>query len=132
MKRQRKGKIINQSSTAAFMGNAGIVETDGSRRAVTGAALQRVEDRRLGADQVHRRRPRPVGINVNAIGPGVTLTEAAKRRPRGDDGQLPDVQRPEGAAAGGSTGTAVFLASEDSDMMTGQCLVVDGGMFMLG
>jgi NAD(P)-dependent dehydrogenase (short-subunit alcohol dehydrogenase family) len=29
-------------------------------------------------------------------------------------------------------GTAVFLASSDSDLMTGQCLVVDGGMFMLG
>jgi len=30
------------------------------------------------------------------------------------------------------TGTAVFLASSDSDLMTGQVLVVDGGMFMLG
>ena len=30
------------------------------------------------------------------------------------------------------TGTAVFLACEDSDMMTGQVLVVDGGMIMLG
>jgi len=30
------------------------------------------------------------------------------------------------------TGTAVFLASADSDLMTGQVLVVDGGMIMLG
>jgi meso-butanediol dehydrogenase/(S,S)-butanediol dehydrogenase/diacetyl reductase len=30
------------------------------------------------------------------------------------------------------TGTAVFLASADSDLMTGQTLVVDGGMIMLG
>jgi NAD(P)-dependent dehydrogenase (short-subunit alcohol dehydrogenase family) len=30
------------------------------------------------------------------------------------------------------TGTAVFLASGDSDLMTGQVLVVDGGMIMLG
>ena len=30
------------------------------------------------------------------------------------------------------TGTAVFLASSDSDMMTGQVLVVDAGMIMLG
>jgi meso-butanediol dehydrogenase / (S,S)-butanediol dehydrogenase / diacetyl reductase len=29
-------------------------------------------------------------------------------------------------------GTAVFLASPDSDLMTGQVLVVDGGMIMLG
>jgi meso-butanediol dehydrogenase/(S,S)-butanediol dehydrogenase/diacetyl reductase len=29
-------------------------------------------------------------------------------------------------------GTAVYLASSDSDLMTGQVLVVDGGMIMLG
>jgi hypothetical protein len=30
------------------------------------------------------------------------------------------------------TGTAVFLASEDGDLMTGRVLVVDGGMIMIG
>jgi NAD(P)-dependent dehydrogenase (short-subunit alcohol dehydrogenase family) len=30
------------------------------------------------------------------------------------------------------TGTAVWLASDDSKMVTGQCIPVDGGMIMLG
>jgi len=30
------------------------------------------------------------------------------------------------------TGTAVWLASDDSKMVTGQCIPVDGGMVMLG
>ena len=48
---------------------------------------------------------------------GALVQQSALRRPLG----------PEDLA-----GTAVFLASADSDMMTGQTLVVDGGMVMLG
>ena len=40
--------------------------------------------------------------------------------------------RPFGALADDLAGVAVFLASDDADMMTGQTLVVDGGMVMLG
>jgi 3-oxoacyl-[acyl-carrier protein] reductase len=76
----------------------------------------------------------PWGINVNAICPGLTLTEAAKRIvPEDMMSMLPMFNalkcalQPEDL-----TGTAVFLASEDSDKMTGQVLVVDGGMIMLG
>ena len=76
----------------------------------------------------------PWGINVNAICPGLTLTEAAKRIvPEEMMNMLPMFNalkralQPQDLA-----GTAVFLASEDSDMMTGQVLVVDGGMIMLG
>ena len=74
------------------------------------------------------------GIRVNAIAPGVTMSEATKR-------VVPDAFV--GALAGASamrrslepsdlTGTAVFLASDDSALMTGQTLVVDAGVIMNG
>jgi len=76
----------------------------------------------------------PWGINVNAIAPGVTMTEATKSVVPEDMlsmlvmfTALKKALQPEDL-----TGTAVFLASEDSDKMTGQVLVVDGGMIMLG
>ena len=76
----------------------------------------------------------PWGINVNAICPGLTLTEAAKRIvPEDMMAMLPMYTALKRALQPQDlTGTAVFLASEDSDMMTGQVLVVDGGMIMLG
>jgi 3-oxoacyl-[acyl-carrier protein] reductase len=76
----------------------------------------------------------PWGINVNAIAPGVTMTEATKKI-------VPEEWRTcswrsrrsrRRSSPRTSAGTAVFLASEDSDLMTGQTLVVDGGMIMLG
>lgn len=134
MKRQKSGKIINQSSTAAYMGNAGVVDTSDpdlpspsphysvSKIGVSG--LTKYMAGLLG----------PWGINVNAICPGLTLTEAAKRIvPEDMMSMLPMFNSLKRALQPQDlTGTAVFLASEDSDMMTGQVLVVDGGMIMLG
>jgi 3-oxoacyl-[acyl-carrier protein] reductase len=134
MKRQRKGKIIHQSSTAAYIGNAGMIDTSDpdvpspaphySVAKIGVSGLTKYQAGFLG----------PWGINVNAICPGLTMTEAAKRIvPEEMMAFLPMMNalkcslQPQDL-----TGTAVFLASEDSDMMTGQVLVVDGGMIMLG
>ena len=134
MKHQRRGKIINQSSTAAYMSNVGFVDTSNpdqpsppfhyslAKLGVSG--LTKYFAGALGA----------FGINVNAICPGVTLTEATRSvvpeqimQAIVNNTALKKALQPEDL-----TGAAVFLASSDSDLMTGQVMVIDGGMVMLG
>jgi 3-oxoacyl-[acyl-carrier protein] reductase len=75
------------------------------------------------------------GIRVNAIAPGPTMTEATKQLVSEDImGMIVNfmmaIHRP--LEPDDLTGTAVWLASDDSKMVTGQCIPVDGGMIMLG
>jgi 3-oxoacyl-[acyl-carrier protein] reductase len=134
MKRQRRGKIINQSSSAAFMGNTGFVETDDPDKPSPPFHYSVSKIGVIGLTKYFAGALGPWGINVNTIAPGVTMTEATKTVVPEEMisslvmfTALRKALQPEDL-----TGTAVFLASEDSDLMTGQCLVVDGGMFMLG
>jgi len=69
------------------------------------------------------------GIRANALAPGTTDTdmvrnndEAAQRRMT-DAALIKRMASPEEIANG-----ALFLASDASSFMTGQCLVLDGGM----
>ena len=76
----------------------------------------------------------PSGINVNAIGPGYTASEASLNM-RGSE------QTFKGVVAGqfikrreeptDVVGTGVFLASKDSDFITGQLIFVNGGHILL-
>ena len=134
MKRQGKGKIINQSSTAAYMGNVGLVDTSDPDRPSPPFHYSVAKMGVSGLTKYFAGALGAWGINVNAICPGVTMTEATKTVvPEEMLGMivmmtaLKKALQPEDL-----TGTAVFLASQDSDMMTGQVLVVDAGMIMLG
>jgi len=134
MKRQRTGKIINQSSTAAFMGNVGMVDTSDPDKPSPPFHYSVAKMGVNGLTKYFAGALGPWGINVNAIAPGVTMTEATKSVVPEDMlsmlvmfTALKKALQPEDL-----TGTAVFLASSDSDLMTGQVLVVDAGMIMLG
>jgi 3-oxoacyl-[acyl-carrier protein] reductase len=134
MKRQKRGKIVNQSSTAAFMGNVAPVDTSDPDKPSPPFHYSVAKMGVNGLTKYFAGALGPWGINVNAIAPGVTLTEATKSVVPEEMlsmlvmfTALKKPLQPEDL-----TGTAVYLASSDSDMMTGQVLVVDAGMIMLG
>ena len=118
MLKQGKGKIINIASLTSTIGIANVSIYTATKSGVLG--LTRVMSREWSAR----------GINVNAIGPGYFRTEMTKRlyddpamnrwvidrTPMGRWGEVAELK-----------GTAVFLASDASDFVTGQLINVDGG-----
>lgn len=120
MKAQRYGKIINLASSTFFEGVAGLIHYTTSKGAVIG--LTRALGRELGE----------FGIRVNALAPGFTVTDAQKNL-SAEHPEWFDLTRQRQALNGRNelpedlAGPAFFLASEDSDFMTCQTLLVDGG-----
>ncbi len=80
MKRQRKGKIIHQSSTAAYLGNVGMVDTDDPEKPMPPFHYSVAKIGVAGLTKYMAGALGPWGINVNAIAPGVTMTEATSAR----------------------------------------------------
>jgi 3-oxoacyl-[acyl-carrier protein] reductase len=76
----------------------------------------------------------PSGINVNAIAPGFTASEASLAQPGSDETFKFATSEQTFQRRGlpeDMVGTAVFLASDASDFITGQVYYVDGGTIML-
>lgn len=76
----------------------------------------------------------PSGINVNSIAPGYTATEASIGQSTSGatfDGTLEAQALKRREEPSDLVGTAVFLASSDSDFITGQYIVVNGGSVMV-
>ena len=120
MRRQGSGKIINIGSSAVHMGWPSPIHYISAKAGVMG--FTRKLAREVGGD----------GICVNSIAPGGTLSEAnptpevLKLRQSTVAGRaIPRIQYPQDLV-----GTAIFLATEESDFMTGQTIVVDGGAAM--
>jgi NAD(P)-dependent dehydrogenase (short-subunit alcohol dehydrogenase family) len=119
MKKQGKGKIINISSGTFFEGGPRFIHYISSKGGIV--AFTRALARELG----------DYGICVNAIAPGYTVTEVNKGKYI-SDGNLATAfvkrrcfKRDEVSAD--LMGAILFLSSEESDFITGQTIVVDGG-----
>jgi 3-oxoacyl-[acyl-carrier protein] reductase len=132
MQQQRSGSIINIASIAAWPGAItppSIRSTrvggmnGGDLYGISKAAVVYITQSMALNFGQHN-------IRVNAIAPGVTMSEATRKVVAGRF-----VEALVGQSALGRsleprelTGTAAFLASDDSALMTGQCLIVDAGI----
>nr|MDO8080449.1 SDR family NAD(P)-dependent oxidoreductase [Candidatus Freyarchaeota archaeon] len=114
---QKGDRIINMSSTAAFSGQVISSHYSAAKAAINGFT------RTLALEVAHR------GITVNAIAPGIIYTpmimsytkeftpELYKEIPVGRYGKPEDI-----------AGIAAYLASPEASYITGQVIVVDGGL----
>jgi len=125
MQKQQYGKIINVSSVTFWFGKTNYVHYVASKGAIIG--FTRALAREVGDDN----------ITVNCITPGAvkTETELAKvgsaEAQQKTDVQMTQLQSiPRRQLIGDLDGAFVFLASSDSDFITGQTLNVDGGWMM--
>ncbi len=118
MKQQGKGKIINVSSGTVFGSSANFLHYVSSKSAVIG--FTRALAREIGGDNICVNTIMP-GLTMSTQGP-MTAERLADRRKRRS------IHREQYPAD--LVGTVIFLASDDSDFMTGQAINVDGGAYM--
>jgi NAD(P)-dependent dehydrogenase (short-subunit alcohol dehydrogenase family) len=122
MRARGYGKIINIASGTVFKGAPMMAHYVASKGAVI--ALTRSLARELGRD----------GIRVNCIAPGLIMSEGVVANSDYDEtyvsNNIASRALKREALPDDLLGTLVFLASAESDFITGQTIVVDGGSVM--
>jgi 3-oxoacyl-[acyl-carrier protein] reductase len=114
---QRKGKIINISSISGMMGTPGQVNYAATKGGMI--SFTKSLARELGSFNIH----------VNAVAPGLIESEVVSKMPKEKveaiikSSSLGRIGKPEEVAR-----AVLFLASEHSAYITGQTIVVDGGI----
>jgi NAD(P)-dependent dehydrogenase (short-subunit alcohol dehydrogenase family) len=122
MRKRRYGKIINIASGTVFKGTPMMLHYVTSKGAIV--AMTRCLARELGDS----------GIRVNTLAPGLVMSESVSANPAWKGAVLQNniasraIKRE--ATTEDVVGTLVFLSSADSDFITGQAIVVDGGSVM--
>lgn len=119
MMRGKFGRIVNISSTSGVVGNAGQANYAAAKAGMIG--LTKTIAKELGGK----------GITCNAIAPGFITTDMTENLPqqvKDDLQKFIAVRRlgtPEDIAA-----AVAYVTSDDAGFLSGQCIVVDGGMTM--
>jgi 3-oxoacyl-[acyl-carrier protein] reductase len=117
MRELGRGKIVNVASAAVFQGRPNYLHYVASKAALIGMTAALASE--VGSD----------GITVNAVAPGSTETEVPRATVTPQQAQQIIARQaiPRRQVSKDVVGVVSFLASTDSDFVTGQTLTVDGG-----
>ncbi len=119
MMKNSKSKIINISSIVGLIGNFGQTNYAASKAGMIGFTKS------LAKEVASR------NINVNAVAPGFIETEMTEKIPeKVKELMLKNIPLKRFGKPQDIANMVLFLASDDSDYITGQVFTVDGGMVM--
>lgn len=120
MMKARSGRIINIASIIGIIGNAGQANYSASKAGII--ALTKTLAKELASRNV----------NVNAVAPGFIQTEMTAKLPEElKQKMLAQIPLNRFGSPDDVANVCLFLASNEADYITGQTLVVDGGMVMV-
>jgi p-cumic alcohol dehydrogenase len=122
MREAGAGSIVNLSSATVLKGNPLLLHYVASKSAVLG--MTRALAREFG----------DWNVRVNAVSPGLTLSDGILADGTNRDAQRADIRKQRAIHRdmhpSDVIGAVAFLMGPDSEMFTGQNLVIDGGMVM--
>ena len=117
MMKQRSGRIVNVASIAGVVGNPGQANYSAAKAGV------------IGFTKAVAREMASRNITVNAVAPGFVPTELTESVPReAKDAMLRQVPLGRFGTVEDIASAIAFLVSDEASYITGQVLVVDGGM----
>ena len=119
MARQRAGRIVNIASVVGQTGNVGQANYTASKAGLLGLT-------KTAALELAGR-----GVTVNAVAPGFITTDMTKDLPeKVVDGFVERIPLKRMGSPEDVASAVAWLVSDDSSYVTGQCLCVNGGMYM--